>query len=621
MTTVRQVQLRRGSTTLDFNVSPYAMVAGSWSGLAGSMEMQVLAQATTLAELRRYVADVRKMLNQAGHYAGEQVGSAVYLYTKVCDDLTTTAEFGATWLRKKVLAGAVVEPDPTTFASGQYRVTLTVSLETEEAWRRAAPISVLVASSASTAVRSDGGLTVPATATLTARRVTWTASTGLTVRVRWLYSDNDCTFFFAETGANDMKALYLAGDNKLYIYDDGGNSASSAALTATAGDELDLVFKWDPTTPKLGIWVNGVANGTDAHGTLDVADTFQVFAPSTVSQHLLSWQLWPAALTDAQCAGLNAWGRPEPELMYSISPTDTKNTNAAYKFYNAPGEADALLRVTLSDGTQAYDKVRIGIRPLRIQTTTMWECESGTNGSDVADAADATASGGNVAQFTPADAAYAARNTVTIAANPADVAAFYGQYRLLLAVKDNAASTGINLIKWRTVIAGVNGDYSSEFSCAAVSTYSLLDLGTLSIPPGTWPEETEAVTGDVHAGSYFQIEIAAKNTAGLGGGTLNLDALYLQPVELEGTVENTALTTSFYQLIDFASPEPAHVAVADWRSLEWAGWGDYVGDRLAWPPVKGDAGLALLYAYRDTAEKAYPQDALTVWWWVVPRWL
>ena len=581
----------------------------------------MLVEATTLAELRRYVTAVRRMLAQAQHYAGEQVGSAVYVYTKVADDLTATAELGATWQRKLILAGSVVEPDASTSANGRYALTLVVSLETEETWQRAAPECILLASSGSTIVRSDGGVTVPATATLTARRVTWTAATGLTVRVRWLYSDNDCTFFFAETGANDMKALYLAADNKLYVYDDAGNYAASAALTATAGDELDLVFKWDPTTPKLGIWVNGVANGSDAHGTLDAADTYQVFAPSTVSQHLLSWQLWPTVLTDAQCAGLNAWGRPEPELAYYVAPADAKTTNAAYKVYNVPGEVDARLRLLLSDTTQAYDKFRVGLRPLRIQTATLWECESGTNGTDVLDAADATASGGNVAQFTPTATTSGARSTVVIAANPADMSAYYGQYRLLLAVKDNAASVGINLIKWRFICAGTADDYSDEYAAAAVDTYSLLDLGTLTIPAGAWPEETETCATDVHAGSYLTLEIATRNTVGGGGGTLNLDAIYLQPVELEGVVECANLTTSQFMALDFASPQPATVGVADARSLEYANWGEYTGDELALAPVSGDAGLLCLYAYRDTAEKAYPNDGLTVYPFLRPGWL
>lgn len=616
----RQVELRWGSTTLDLNDSTYVLQAnGGFTSAGSALEIKVLVQPATLTALDRLVAPVRRLLTAAALYDSQQVGRAVYVYTKVCDDISTTAEVGATWLRKRVRGGNVVV-SPLTGTAAQPAAFLSLSLEVEDTWRRAAPESLLVASATPT-VRSDGGLTMAAGATLTARRVTWTAATGLTVRVRWLYSDNDCTFFFAETGANDMKALYLASDNKLHVYDDGGNSAASAALTATAGDELDLVFKWDPITPKLGIWVNGMANGSAAAGTLDAADTYQVFAPSTVSQNLLSWQLWPAALTDAQCAGLNAWGRPEPELACVVVPADLKTTNAAYRFYNVPGEAEARLRMLLSDATQAFDQFRVGLRPLRIQTATKWECEDGTNGTDVLDAADATASSGNVAQFTPTATTYATRSTLVLAANPADMAAYYGQYRLLLALKDNAAAVGTNIIKWRLNCAGRTEDYSAEYWAATVATYSLLDLGTLTLPPGAWPEEMESCTTDVHAGSYLTLEIAIKNTVGAGGGTLNLDAVYLLPVELEGVVEDADLTTSQYLALDFASDPPAWVGVADARSLEYAHWAEYTGDMLTLAPVAGDAGLAQVCAYRDTAEKFYPNDTVTVWWFLWPGWL
>lgn len=786
MTMMRQVQLRRGSTTLDLNTSPYDMVAGSWTSTGPQLEMRVLVQATTLAELRRYVAAVRQLLNQAQHYAEEQVGSAVYVYTKTCDDLTTTAELGATWLRKRIKAGSVMEPDASELAQGRYALTLIVSLETDDTWRRAAPANILAATGTVTA-RSDGGVTVAASGSLTARRIAWTAAGGVTVRVRWVYADGDVTFFQPSTSF-DARALYLASDNKLYLYDCAGNVASSSALTATAGDELDLVFKWDPATPKMGIWVNGVANGNSAtcvlgfglgselvanggfethtgspdDGTSDTftgwtetntdasnrveasttkysgttavklvatggtpaatqdinvtgnmkytleayvrgdgtrdgnikiyditnsysilyngltgvtgtsyqkitvvfttasntaqimlllgtynhylggtftttayydavsikgldasanVDSYALIAPTGTAQAVLGVQVWPGVLTDAQCAGLNAWGRPEPELAFYTPPTDTKTTNAAYKLYNVPGEADARLRLLLSDATQAYDKFRVGIRPLRIQTTTKWECEDGTNGTDVADAADASASGGNIAQFTPSGTSYATRSTITLAANPADMSAFYGQYRLLLAVKDNAAAIGRNILKWRLVCAGVAGDYSDEYSAAAVSTYSLLDLGTLTLPPGEWPEETESCTTDVVGGSYLTLEIQAKNTSGGGGGTLNLDAVYLQPVELEGVVECASLTTAQFLALDFASDPPAAIVVASATSLEYAAFGTYLGDELVLAPAYGDAGLLMVYAYRDTAEKAYPNDALTVYLFIRPGWL
>ena len=54
-----------------------------------------------------------------------------------------------------------------------------------------------------------------------------------------------------------MQATYLAADNKLYIYDGANRAASSSALSPSALEELDIVFKWDIVTPKMEIWVNG----------------------------------------------------------------------------------------------------------------------------------------------------------------------------------------------------------------------------------------------------------------------------------------------------------------------------------------------------------------------------
>lgn len=620
MANVRQLKIVCGAESVDVNATPYDVIAGSWGSAGTALEFSAIVTATSLPLLDASVGALQRLATRAGLYDQQLLGDAVEIWTKTCDELSTTAELGATWMRKRVRSMTLMPSDASEQAAGRYVVQVGVSCEVEELWRRGLPESVLEASAAPT-IRSDGGLTVAAGETLTARRISYTAAGGLTVRVRWLFSDNNCTFFLAETGANDVKALYLAADHKLYIYDDAGGSASSGSLISsyTAGDELDIVFKWEPGV-KLGIWVNGTANGSLGSCTLDIADTFQVFAPSTAAQTLMSWQAWPAALTDAQCAGLYAWGRPEPELCCVAPPADTANTNALYKFYNVPGDASAALRVVLDGASQDFLMVKLGLRPLRIPTTVLWECESGTNGADTLDAADASASGGNVAQFTPSAATYATQSTLAICANPADVAAMAGEWRLYLACKDNAATVGINCVKWRLVIAGQNEDYSDEYSAAAVSTYSLVDLGTLRIPPGQWPAESISASTDVVGGTFIALEIAVKNTAGAGGGTFNLDAVYLVPAELEGTLEGTFDVSAWYEVLDFTGERPAFVGVGDYRSMEFGAWADYVGDRLELVPRAGDGGALALRWYRDAVEQWYAADACDVFLYVEPRW-
>lgn len=776
----RAVQLRRGSETLDLTASPYSLQAGGWTSEPGRVEARLLALATTEAELDRYLSTLRRWISQAETYQESLAGDPVHVYSKTCDALTQTAELGATWRRAMVAGGQVVVESLGTNATPQWYAFVRVGLDlTESTWRRAAAASVLEASSSSTTVGTDGSLTVPASATLTARRRTYLAG-GFTVRARWAYSDNDCVFCNAEAGANDVKAYYQASDNKVYMQDSAGTTASSSALSIVAGTETDLVFRWSPGVG-MAIWVNGTANGTAASCVLDfgsygselltnggfetvtgtdddgTSDTFagwtaylvddgvgnkiestatvsagshavkmtkttqrpllaqsvsvtpgaryklsfyargdgtnqgsyavlygpgssttlisgstgvtaaayaavnkyfsapaattsvtlaiyapdsagtcyfdavsakqivepstyQVFAPSTASQTLYGWQLWAAALTDAECAGFSALGRPEAGLMYYLAPTDDKGTNAHYKLYNAGGDAPGLLRLMLASGSADQDQIRAGLRPLAIQTTHKWECESGTLGTDVAANSNSDASGGSQARFTPAATTTVTRVTVVICADPDDVKAMAGEYRVLIAGYDSAASVGINLLKWRLVTAGQAEDYSDEYAFTAVATRSLMDVGTVSIPPGAWPEESLAAVTDVQAGSYITLEIASRNTVGSGGGTLDLDAVYLFPAEREGVWTGDYDVSAVKAVIDHASDPPAAVTIYDEQSLEFAGWGQWVGDMLALTPAAGACGSLCLIWYRNAAEQVFPNDTSDVLLFYLPRW-
>lgn len=617
----RQLQLRRGSTTLDLANTPYLLEAGSWNSLGGMLSFSVVVQATTLTELDRHVSAIRRLLTAAKLNTQEYISDPVCVYTKVCDDLTVTAELGATWMRKTVTAGSVSFGDPSIRADKHYTTQIGVTLEVDPVWRRDKPISILTGT-ANYQARSDGGVT-GITDALRARRLTWTASSGLTLRVRWIYSDNNVTFFSAEAGTYDVEAIYQASNNKFYMSDTSGNSLASFSISATAGDELDVVFKWDPVTEAMRIWLNGtlIATMNDCvitFGTLP--DTYTVFVPTT-SQSLLSCQVWPSALTDAQCSGLYDWGRPEPELPFLIAPADTKNTNAFGKLYNIPGEAQGLMRLMfLSSGAQDYDQVRVGLSPLKIQTTHLWECESGTLGTATADNTNSDASAGHQARFTPTDTSYATRVTVTLCADPDDVPGMIGDYRLYLAGYDGAASIDVNVIKWRLVVAGEAEDYSDEYSFAAVATRSLLDLGPLSIPSGAWPEESIKATTDVHGGAYITLEIQAKNTTGNGGGTLDLDALYMFPIEREGIWTGDLDVSSVKAVVDHASSPWAAVAISDEHSLEFSKWAAWVGDQLTIAPNFGDAGGLVYYAYRNGVEQAYPNDTISLYAFMLPRW-
>ncbi len=616
MTVTRQVQLRVGSTTVDLEVAPFAVVAGSWTSAGQSLEVQVVVQASTLTELDRSLLKLRRLAAQAAAYDQMQVGDAVEVWTKTCDSLTYTAELGATWLKKRAKSLTVLAPDPSTNATGHYTVTVSLSLEVEELWRRALPQSVLEVAAASDVLQGTGSLNVLATKSFTGRRIGLSASVGYSLRVRWGKMSSNACVFFQMTG-NNVKAWW--DGTKFNIQDDAAHTAQSASYAGVAaGTEMEAVFVWE--TDQLSIYVNGVLDGYAVTATtLTVADTYTAILPSVATAVVYSLQIWAAVLTPTEATGLYAWGRPEMELAYCVPPADTANGNAAYKVYNAPGDAPSPLRVILDGAAQDYGLVRLGLRPLRIPTTVKWECESGTLGTDTASAADANASAGNVARFTPTATTWVTRVTVAICANPADVAAMVGEHRLLLACRDAAASVNINQVRWRAVVAGQAEAWSDTKSPAVVSTYSLLDLGVLQLPPGQWPAESVAAQTDVTGGSYVTIELQVSNTAGNGGGAFDLDALFLAPAEAEGVLTLTFDVSAYYALLDFSGERAAFIGVAEPRSLEFAAWGNFVGDSLELTPNAGTAGLLTLAWQRDAVETWYAGDLCDVWLYVEPR--
>ena len=73
--------------------------------------------------------------------------------------------------------------------------------------------------------------------------------------------------------------------------------------------------------------------------------------------------------------------------------------------------------------------------------------------------------------------------------------------------------------------------------------------------------------------------------------------------------------------LDFTSTPASWMGVSSAMPLEPADFADYLVDDLALAPVTGAAGLLFVYGYRDTNEKAYPNDAVTVYPYIWPGWL
>ena len=624
----RQCQLRVGPEILwepqavivDLTVDPYRLVAGSWRDGGESLETGVLIQATTLSEVERYVGALRRMLALAEGFATAMHGEPLYVYHKTCDDLDVTAELGATWRRKRMHGGTVSVPDVSTFAAGHYAVTVTLSLRVEAWWRRAAVAPAVEGSSSVSPHTSYPGGLFSSGAAVTTRRRTWDNNSGLTVRYHWQAANANCTFIDVDT---DWKAWWNNSAKRFTMADNYGNTVSSSAYTSLSG-LVDVVFVWEPGA-RMAIHVNGHEAGAGVDCVLSKPDSlaYTLFTP-TGTQGLAQVQVWPTALTQEEIESLYAWGAPEGELCIVRPPADGKNTNAAYQIYNVPGHGPAAVRLVVGDsGAQDYAKATVALRPLRVPGTTKWECESGTLGSATASNSNAAASGGSQARFTPADAEYATRVTVAVAAQTSHVQALVGEHRLLLAGYDSAAAVQMNLVRWRLLIAGQAGDWSDDLAFATVSQRSLLDMGTLTIPDGAWPEEALYANTDLYAGAaYVTIEIQARNTGGIGAGTLDLDALYLFPVEQEGTALGVLDVSALQMSLDFAGDPQATTLTADEQQQEFAGWVEYDGDRL-WllPEVSASgAGLLRVYAFRDDDEEAYPNDTVDVLLFLRPSW-
>jgi len=622
---IRQCQLRLGSEVryepqavlVDLTKDPYRLVAGTWrERQAETLEMDVLLRGSSLSELEQQAAALRRMLAFAEAWSGAMQGRPLYVYHKLCDDLASTAEIGATWRRKRVHSGRLELPDMTLSAKGQYAVKASLSLQVEPYWRRAAP-EPAVEGSSSVAPHTvyAGGLF--ASAAVTTRRRWWSETTGVTARYHWTVANANCGFLQTD---GDWGAWWNNSTKMFVISDSDANDVSTSALGTLSG-LVDVTFIWEAGV-RMEIVLDGKSVATKALCVLvKPAQSYTLLSP-TGTQGVAQVQVWPSALTSAQAVGLHAWGVPEGELTLVHPPADNTNTNAAYALANVPGHGPADLRLLLSGTSQDYEQVRLGLRPLRTPATTLWECEAGTLGGATASNSNAAASGGSQARFTPTNTAWATRVTVALAADAGNVEALLGEHRLLLAGYDSAAAVQMNMLRWRLVIAGVAGAWSEEFAFGTVAQRSLLDLGTLSIPPGTWPEEA-LLANTADTGTFVALELDAKNTAGSGGGTLDMDALYLFPAEQEGRALGTLDVSAVQMALDFASDPPATTLTKEEEQLRFAGWVTYEGDALqALPDVSSyGAGLLRVYGLRDDDESAAPNDEIDVSVFVRPTWL
>jgi len=633
--TYRSVKLVRGGQELSFNASPYSLIDGTWNDRGDQLAFGLLIKCGSWAEAERDLAGIQKLLTQAAYADQYGTGDTTYVWTKTCDAISAVAEIGATWKRKAVRGGSASiakwMQSPT-----ELSVWIDVTVGVDRLWSRVQPAPVMEELAGLTG-NGSGGLIITAGKTPQVKRLGWTSSTGLTVRFFW----NRPT-----TGASQLSFVRLDGNFRVYynlstsflrIQDTAGEGNSSVVPLASGVHEI--VMRWTTTTQD--VFVDGVKRVTWSGSTTwpSAPERYKLIETEAANgdQEFYSAQVWAAALKDSEIEALAGWGMPEPELPFVITPADgatptpVQNTGAVWKLYNTPGTMPARVKALVLGYTANYDVVDFGVhtsdvpRPATGGPTVKFECEGGTLGANTASTVVAGTSGGSVARFTPANTSWAARTTLTICSAVAAISVYKGRWRLMLNAKDNASAVQINSIRWQLKVAGqsING-YSEVFSLPAVGKQCLIDLGDIVIPPVSWPEGAVTSVGTEYVGSYLTIEIEAMNSIVSGGGTLDLDALYLAPADLEASATATTWVVAGQLLnMDFASQPAAPSLIFDtWRNVEWGGAVTWEGNVLELPPSVGadDGALFWLYAYRDTAYEARPQDTVFAWWFLSPTW-
>lgn len=633
--TYRSLKLVRGDQELSFNVTPFSLIDGSWSDNGDQLAFGLLIRCETWAEVERTVAGIQKLLTQAAYANQYGTGDTTYVWTKTCDALSYVAEIGATWKGKAVLGGAVKvvkwlqSPDALS-------AWVEVSLGVDRLWSRVQPVPVIEETTGLTA-NGSGGVIITAGRAAYAKRMEWTSTTGLTARFFWNRPKSGTDQLnFIYTSAN-FRCYYNLASGYLSIQSNTGVSAG--ATVAIAEGVAEIVVRW--STAAMAVFVNGVKvvtyTGTVAWPTDPERYSLVSTHVNDGDQEFYSIQVWPAVLTDAEIAALAGWGMPEPELPFVITPSDgatptpVQTTSAAWKLYNTPGVMPARMRALVQGYTASYDALDVGVHTSGVPKhatggpTVKFECESGTLGANTASTVVFGTSGGSVARFTPANTSWAARTTIVVCANVAAVKPYKGRWRLMLNAKDNASAVQINSIRWQMKVAGqsING-YSDTYSLPSVGKQCLIEMGEIVIPPVAWPDGAVVSSGVEYSGSYVTVEVEAMNSTGSGGGTLDLDALYLAPADLEASVTATTWDISTQLLsLDFVSDPPAPSIIFDtWRTTEWGGAATWEGNMLEVPPSvhPDDGALLWLYVYRDTAYEARPQDTLFAWLFLTPTW-
>lgn len=290
-------------------------------------------------------------------------------------------------------------------------------------------------------------------------------------------------------------------------------------------------------------WLEWNANGESEKRTLLYGGALRVLAQSRLNPmmtdgHILArlglsrHALWEnASATSISTTGLSVWGG-------KWTPTLAKGTaNGRVLYFDVKGA---------SGGGGPLSRIWVGVRPVRYGTssfTAVWECESGTNGTDASDVADATASpAGGSGYKVQVSFATSTALVKRLGIKLGDVIAgpYYnhcvGRYLVLCRCKVSAGTIGLQM---QSGFGGSATAAQSEELPISNTSWQLIPLGYVQIPPTGYRYGMPTTLGLI---SNFEISLYAERWD--GAGTLDLDALCLIPAEHSAYMDGAAVQYS-----------------------------------------------------------------------------
>lgn len=395
------------------------------------------------------------------------------------------------------------------------------------------------------------------------------------------------------------------------------NQVGAGAIRATLGDMTDFLEqarRWHGGgLADSSVWLEWNSDGEPVKRALIYDGAVQLLA---------SGRLNPM-LTDGSAIARLALTRHalwENVAASSLSTIGISALGGKYEFTGVAGNAPArisLLQVDGNTGAETYPLTEIwaGFREKNQGSSNfnpVWECEDGTNATDAADGADATASDGNKVRVTFATVTTLAKRmsiSVTQAAagyGHTDYVHFQGRYLVLLRCKTTAGTIGVQMR------SGYDGEIQGELAIVENTSWLLKPLGEVSIPS--------------HWGSQFSsagfiksvtIELWAERITALGTENLDLDCLVLIPAGAMVSLSNTALLGATHVMAVLATRENDETVGYEFNSAATAaGAIDY--SPTEWSLPVGDGVLVVAAQATAAHELAVTMDVAINY---VPRWL